>query len=65
MLFTLSGIVILVRLLQLSNAESPIAVTLLGITMFVKLWAYLNAPVPIAVTLLGITYEFPFFPSGY
>ena len=37
MLVTLSGIVMLVNLLQFSNALFPMLVTLLGITMSVKL----------------------------
>ena len=36
MLVTLSGIVILVKLLQYSNALDPIIVTLFGIVMLVK-----------------------------
>ena len=37
MLVTLLGVVMLVRLLQPKNAESPMLVTLLGIVMFVRL----------------------------
>ncbi len=37
MLVTLFGIVMLVRLPQRSNADSPILVTLLGIVMLVRL----------------------------
>ena len=43
MLVTLFGMVMLVRLLQLSNAESPILVTLLGISMLAKLLQSRNA----------------------
>jgi hypothetical protein len=37
MLVTLLGIVMLVRLVQLLNASSPMLVTLLGIVMLVRL----------------------------
>ena len=37
MLFTLDGIVMLVRLVQLSNAKEPMLVTLDGIVMLVRL----------------------------
>ena len=40
---TLSGNVMLVKLLQPKNAEFPIEVTLSGILMFVKPWQVLNA----------------------
>ena len=36
MLVTLDGIIMLVKLLQLSNAQSPMLVTLDGIVMLVK-----------------------------
>ena len=51
---TLSGIVILVKLLQPENTEWPILVTLLGIVTPVKLLQPSNAEEPILVTLLPI-----------
>jgi hypothetical protein len=55
---------ILVRLLQYSNAESPIAVTDEGMLMLVRLLQRINALSPIVVTDEGILYE-PFLPPGY
>ena len=46
--------VMLVRLLQPSNAPSPMLVTLLPIVMLVRLLQIANAPYPTLVTLLGI-----------
>ena len=43
MLVTLFGIVMLVKPVQLSNAESPMLVTLLGISMLAKLLQSRNA----------------------
>ena len=51
---TLFGIVMLVKLLQSSNAESPMLVTLSGIVMLVKLSQYSNALLPMLVTPSGI-----------
>ena len=65
MLVTLSGIVILVKLLQPSNAQSPILVTLLGIVTLVKLVQPSNAQLPILVTLFGIAYSLSVLPAGY
>ena len=45
-----NGMVILVKLLQLLNAESPILVTLFGIVMLVKLLQPLNASCLILLT---------------
>ena len=45
----LFGSVILVKLMQLENAESPILVTLSGISMLVKLLQFLKALLPILV----------------
>ena len=45
---------ILVKLVQPSNAQSPILVTLFGIVILVKLVQPLNADSPILVTLFGI-----------
>ena len=46
--------IILVKLLQRENAESPMIVTLSGIVMLVKLLQSSNARNPIVVTLFGI-----------
>ena len=54
MLVTLSGIVMLVKLLQLANAYAPMLVTLSGIVMLVKLLQPLKVELPILVTLSGI-----------
>ena len=43
MLVTLSGIAMLVRLLQLENADLPMLVTLSGIVMLVRLLQLENA----------------------
>ena len=51
---TLSGIVILVRLLQYSNADLPMEVTLSGIVILVRLLHKENALSPMEVTLSGI-----------
>jgi hypothetical protein len=50
MLVTLSGIVMLVRLVQPENAPSPMLVTLSGITTLVRLVQPENAPSPMLVT---------------
>ena len=50
MLITLPGIVTLVRLLQSSNAESPMLVTLSGIVTLVRLLQLANADLPMLVT---------------
>ena len=60
MLITLSGIVMLVRLVQFKKAESPILVTLSGIVMLVRLVQLQKAWVPMLVTglppiVFGIT----------
>ena len=44
MLVTLSGITILVKLLQLRKADEPMLVTLSGITILVKLLQSEKAP---------------------
>ena len=54
MVVTLSGIVMLVRLSQSSNARRPILVTLSGIVTVVRLSQWQNAPTPMVVTLSGI-----------
>ena len=54
MLVTLSGIVMLVKLLQFSNADSPMLVTLSGIVMLIKPQPE-NAAVPMLVTPSSIT----------
>ena len=51
MLVTLSGIVMLVSLLQPENANSPMLVTLSGIVMLVRLLQPENAKSPMLVTL--------------
>ena len=51
MLVTLSGMVILVRLLHEEKAESPILVTLSGITIFDKDLSLIKALLLISVTL--------------
>ena len=63
MLVTLSGIVIVVKLEQPSNAKSPILVTLSGIIIFVKLEQPENADSSTLVTLFGIV-KFPVFAPG-
>ena len=50
MLVTLSGIVMLVRLVQFKKAESPMLVTLSGIVMLVTLLQLQKAWVPMLVT---------------
>ena len=50
MLVTLSGSLMLVRLLQTENADFPMLVTLLGIVMPVRLLQNWNALPPILVT---------------
>jgi hypothetical protein len=54
MLVTLSGIVTLVRELQLKNAEDPMLVTLLGILTLASELQPSNAEFPMLVTLSGI-----------
>ena len=54
MLVTLSGIVIVVRFLQLRNAYAGISVMLLGKRTVVNFSHSENAPAPILVTLSGI-----------
>lgn len=54
MLVTLSGIDILVRLVQLRKAACPMIVTPLPIVILVSLVQSENAPPPIFVTLSGI-----------
>ena len=58
MFVILFAISILVKLVQFSNAESPIHVTLFGITILVKFLQYSNAEEPMSVTLFGITILF-------
>ena len=53
MLVTLLGIVTLVRLVQLSNAESPMLVTLLGIVTLVRLVQPIERIVPDAGDAVG------------
>ena len=55
MLVTLSGIVMLVKLVQLENAESPMLVTRSEIVMLVKLLQSENADSPMLVTPSSIT----------
>ena len=55
MLVTLPGIVMLVKLPQLSNAAAPMLVTLFGIVMLVKLLQLSNALFPMLVTPSSIT----------
>ena len=55
MLVTLFGIIMLVRLLQPQNAESPMLVTLSGIVMLVRLLHQQNASLPMLVTPFSIT----------
>ena len=55
MLVTLSGIVMLAKLLQPLNACAPILVTLLGIVMLVKLLQPSNAEAPIDSPLVITT----------
>src|ERR1019366_10570494 len=54
MLVTLLGIMTSVRLVQSSNASSPMFFTLLGIVTLVKPAQPMKAAVPMLVTLLGI-----------
>ena len=56
MLVMLSGIIILIKLLQPSNAILPIFITLLEIVMFIRLLQPPNAPSSMLVTLFGIIY---------
>ena len=51
---TLFGMVIAVRLLQPSNAPSPIEVTLFGMVMEVRLLQPENALLPMEVTLPSV-----------
>ncbi len=53
-LVTLSGNVMLIRLLHPENAEEPMLVTPSGIVMLVRLPHPENAPSPMLVTLSGI-----------
>ena len=57
MLVTLSGIVMLARLVQSENAKESMLVTLLGIVMLSRLEQPSNAEEPMLVTLpsVGIT----------
>jgi len=50
MLVTLSGIVTLVRLLQLAKAHNPMRVTLSGIVTLVRLVHFQKAQLPMLVT---------------
>ena len=54
MIVTLVGMVMLVRLLQFWNAQSPMIVTLFGMVMLVRLLQFRNAPAPMLVTVSGI-----------
>ena len=54
MLVTLSGMVMLVKEVQYSNAESPMLVTLSGMVMLVKASQERNALSPMLVTLSGM-----------
>ena len=71
MLVTLSGIVMLVKFVQLKNAYCSILVTLSGIVMLVKLVHPKNAPEPIVVPPVtttvfkdvGTVSELPFAPK--
>ena len=54
MLVTLSGIVMLAKLLQSENALIPMLVTLPGIVMLVKLLQCSNVLFPMLMTLSGI-----------
>ena len=65
MFFTLFGIVMLVRPVQLSNAYCPMLVTLSGIVILVKLEQPAKAALSILVTLLGIEKLVFVFPHGY
>ena len=65
MLVTLSGMVILVRLVQRAKALSPMLVTLSGMVMLVRLVQRAKALYLMLVTLLGIVYEVSDFPLGY
>jgi hypothetical protein len=56
--------VTLVKLLQSSNALSPMEVTELGMVTLVKLLHQANARSPIVVTELGMVYDPP-LPPGY
>ena len=57
MLVTLSGIAMLVRLIQPENAPQPMVVTLSGIFTFVRLRQFSNASPPILVTPSETTAE--------
>ena len=61
---TLSGIIMLVRLVQPSKVQSPMSVTLSGIVMLVRFMQFLKAP-QIFVTLSGTIYDLSVFPFGY
>ena len=54
MLVTLLGIVMLARLMQLTNAESPMATTLSGIVTLAKRWHPTKVALAMLVTRLGI-----------
>jgi hypothetical protein len=54
----------LVRLVHVENAQSPILVTPLGMVMLLSLVHSVNAPLPIMVTLIGMV-KGPRFPDGY
>jgi hypothetical protein len=51
MLVTLLGIVMLLRLVQPENAESPMLMTLSGIVMLVRLMHSENAPAPMLASI--------------
>ena len=55
MVVTLSGIVMLVRLLQPENALYPMVVTLSGIVILVSLVQPANAPSRMDLNLVGMT----------
>ena len=52
-LVTLSGILMLVKPVQLQNASSPILVTPFGMLMFVRLLQLRNACIPMLVMFSG------------
>ena len=62
---TLSGIEILIRLLQLENARSSMLVTLFGIVILVMFSQFSNALSPMIVTSSGITTDVTFFSLLY
>ena len=54
MLVTLSGMVMLVRLVHKANASPPMVVTLSGMVILVRLVQLENAATPMLVTLSGM-----------